>query len=165
MSSHTNDPREFFGSISFYHTASENLLEGHFSENEAMRINRESFTNCRSSVGPSKCFVLTSCLCLACFQGPQMPRTTRQPPTRDEPLRRSAWEADDSLAHYALHPQTTLRCILSYVALPAGIYPLTKRKIEPDLRETNSRHLGLEGRPQRTARNLLQENWLIQIVF
>ena len=36
MSPHTNDPREFFGSISFYHTVSENLLEGRFSENEAM---------------------------------------------------------------------------------------------------------------------------------
>ena len=72
-----------------------------------MRVNRQSFTNCRSS------------------------------------------------AHYALHPQTTLRCILSYVALPAVIYPLTKRKIEPDLREANSKHLGIEGRPQRPARNLL----------
>ena len=156
----------FFGSISLYHTASENLLERHFSENEGMRINRKSFTNCRSSAGPSKCFVLTSCLCLVRFQGPQMPRTTLQPSTGDEPLRKSAWEADDSLAHYALHPQITLRCILSYVALSAGINPLTKRKIEPDLsREANSRHLGIEGRPQRTARNLLQENWLIQIVF
>ena len=37
----------FFGSISLYHTASENLLERHFSENEGMRINRKSFTNCR----------------------------------------------------------------------------------------------------------------------
>lgn len=107
-----------------------------------MRVNRESFTKCR----PFKVF---------CTNELFVPRVFSD-------------ASHDSLASHARRTAAKvcvggLRLALTFIrtsspndtqmhsllgSLARRNLPINRRKIEPDLREANSRHLDIEGRPQ-----------------